>query len=813
MKYSQIIGKMSLEQKAEITSGFDYWHTVAIPDFGIPGIMMSDGPHGLRRHPGKIKGKDKRTPLPATCFPLACLSACSWDRELIRQMGVAIGEEATDQNVAVVLGPGVNIKRSPLCGRNFEYFSEDPYLSGEIGSAWINGVQSCNVGASVKHFAANNQEYFRMTSDSVIDERALREIYLTAFEKTIKQSQPWTVMSAYNKLNGTYCTENDWLLNKVLRDEWGFKGAVVCDWGAENNRADGIRGGNDIEMPSSNGIGAKQVTDAIKSDCLDESILDTCVDRVIDLALKSNRYSNENVNIKNANKHHKLARKIAAESIVLLKNSDNILPIDKNKKLAVIGETATNPRIQGSGSSQVNPSKVDNFLDEAKKEDLKITYAQGYEKSTDEPNAQMVTEAKRISKDADIVLLFVGLTEQYEAEANDRTHMNLPLSHTVLINEICSVNSNVVVILSGGAAVEMPWIDRVKGVLNTYLPGQAGGGAIVDIITGKVNPSGKLAESYPIHLQDTPCVNYYPNRFAPYYKESIFVGYRYYDSANKDVMFPFGFGLSYTNFEYEDINVNINADDKKVTVSFKIKNVGDCDGAEIAQIYVQANNSLIFRPKKELKGFEKVFLKSGEAENISVVLDERAFAFYNVKKGSWQIENCSYTVLIGASSRDIRLSQDLNIPFYDEYEIPDYRQSSPSYYKADIKKIPDTEFEALYGKILPMQCGEANKPLDFNSTFSDGKDVSAVRIMKKIIRAAVTKTAPNELQANVAYNSIMSVPIRTIISMSQGVISQEIAQGMVDILDGKGVAKPLFKIVKGLFKTIKYLPKLLDTVG
>lgn len=632
-------------------------------------------------------------------------------------------------------------------------------------------------------------------------------------KKTVKQSQPWTVMSAYNKLNGEYCTENDWLLNKILRDEWGFKGAVVCDWGAENNRVDGIKGGNDLEMPSSNGIGAEAVINAVKSNELDESVLDLCVDRVIDLSLKSNKYSKKNVNLTKPAEHHLLARKIASESMVLLKNSDNILPIDKSKKIAVIGETAVNPRYQGSGSSQVNPTKIDNFYDEAKKENFNFIYSQGYEKSTDNINIQMINEAKSVSKEADIVLLFVGLTEQYEAEANDRIHMNLPLNQSTLIGEVCAVNSNVVVILSGGAPVEMPWINNVKGLLNCYLAGQAGAGAIVDIISGKVNPSGKLAESYPLHLEDVPCSKYYPDRFAPFYKESIYVGYRYYDTANKDVLFPFGYGLSYTEFDYDDINVNINDDDKTVSVSFKITNTGKRDGAEIAQVYVQSKSSAIYRAKKELKGFEKVFLKAGETKNIEIKLDERAFSFYNVKKGSWQIENCGYTVLVGASSRDIKLSSDLNISFYDDYEIPDYKGCAPSYYSAEVDNISDFEFEAVYGKALPPQSVNPDKPLDFNSTFSDGKDVKAVRIMKKVIRFAVGKTAPNELQANVAYSSVMSVPIRTIISMSQGFISEETAQGMVDILDGKGVAKPLFHILKGLLKSLKYLPKLLDTVA
>lgn len=813
MNNENLINKMTLEEKAGICSGYDYWHTKGVSRLNIPSIMLSDGPHGLRRHPGDTKTKDKTTPLPATCFPLACLSACSWDRQLIYAMGNAIGEEAVNQNVAVVLGPGVNIKRSPLCGKNFEYFSEDPYLSGEIGASWINGVQSNNVGTSVKHFATNNQESFRMTSDSTVDERALREIYLNAFEKTVKQSNPWTIMSSYNKLNGKYCTENDWLLNKVLRDEWGFKGIVVCDWGAENNRVDGLKSGNDLEMPSSNGIGDSAVVNAIKSNELKEDELNACVDRMLDLALKSNIYNNNSVSITNSEEHHQLAHKIAGESMVLLKNSDNILPLDINRNIAIIGDMAKNPRYQGSGSSQVNPIKIDNFYDEAKKINSNLLYAKGYDKSTDDTENRMIDEAKEVAKKAEIVLLFVGLTEQYEAEANDRTHLQLPANQADLINEICNVNDNVVIVLSGGAPIEMPWINKVKAVLNTYLSGQAGAGAILDIITGKVNPSGKLAEYYPLNLEDVPCSEYYPNRFAPYYKESIYVGYRYYDTVGKEVLFPFGYGLSYTKFVYENLIINIDAENKKVLVSFEITNVGNRDGAEVAQVYVQANNSLTYRPKKELKGFEKIFLKAGEKKTVTVELNRRAFSFYNVYVNDWQVENCGYCVLVGSSSADILLSSSIKLPFYDDYIIKDYHEDAPSYYIADVKNVSDTEFGVIYGKTLPRQGNDPNKPLDFNSTFSDAKDIPAVRVLKKVIRIAVSKTAPNELQANVAYNSIMAVPIRTIISMSQGFVTEEIAQGIVDILDGKGVAKPLFHIVKGLTKSIKYLPNLLNTVS
>lgn len=813
MKHTDLISKMTLEEKAGLCSGLDYWHTKPISRLGVPSIMVSDGPHGLRRHPGEVKGKRSPMPLPAVCFPLACLSACSWDRKLIREMGKAIGEEALEQQVSVVLGPGVNIKRSPLCGRNFEYFSEDPYLAGEIGSAWIDGVQSNGVGACVKHFAANSQEAYRMTSDSTIDERALREIYLTAFEKTIKQTRPWTIMSAYNKLNGTYCTENEWLLNKVLRDEWGFNGIVMCDWGAENDRVEGLKAGNDLEMPTSNGIGDAAIVKAVRNGTLDESILDKRVDKMLDLIFRSQEALKKEYTY-DRDAHLSLARKIAGESMVLLKNEDNILPIDKNARIAVIGEMAKNPRYQGAGSSQVNPTRIDNFFDEAKKENLKITYAQGYDKAKDTVDNELIEQAKETAKNADIVLLFIGLPERYEAEAIDREHMKLPPCHEELLNAVCEVNSNVAVVLSGGAPVEMPWLNKVKGLLNASLSGQAGAGAVVDIVTGKVNPSGKLSETYPISADDVPCADIYGARYAPLYKESVYVGYRYYDTAEKDVIFPFGFGLSYTTFEYSNVQTVFDAEKETVSVSFNVKNVGEKDGAEVAQIYIHALNSAVFRPDKELKGFEKVFLKSGEERKVTIELDKRAFAYYNVNISDWHAENGEYEILVGSSSRDICLSSKITADFAQSaVDIPDYHETAPLYYSGDVRNVPDEQFEVIYGKPLPPQTRDKNAPLNLNSTFLDAKDVPAARALKTIIRKVVLASAPSKEQGKVAVNSVMSIPFRLIISMSQGVISKEIAENIICILDGKGVVKPFFKIIGGLTKTIKNLPKLLSTVS
>lgn len=815
MKYADLIGKMTLQEKAGLCSGLDYWHTKPVERLGVPSIMLSDGPHGLRRHPGKVKGKNKRMPLPATCFPLACLSACSWDTALLREVGAAIGEEALAQQVSVVLGPGVNIKRSPLCGRNFEYFSEDPLLSGCIGAAWVQGVQSKGVGACVKHFAANSQEAYRMTSDSVVDMRALREIYLPAFETVVRRAQPWSVMSAYNKLNGAYCTENSWLLTDVLRRDWGFQGFVVCDWGAENDRVCGLRAGNDLEMPASSGIGDGKIVQAVQNGTLDESVLDTCVDRVLDFVFHAEdtrrAYDGRPFD---RQAHHALARRAAAQSMVLLKNEGAVLPLQPGANVAVIGAMAETPRYQGAGSSQVNPTQVDSFLQIAEKEDLHITYAPGYDRTKDVPDDALLKQAQTAAAAADVVLLFIGLPEAYEAEAQDRKSMALPPAHNALVEAVCSVHENVVVVLSGGAPVEMPWLGRVKGLLNASLAGQAGAGAIADIVTGRVNPSGKLAETYPLSAADVPCAETFGAPVAPLYKESVFVGYRYYDTVGAAVCFPFGFGLSYTTFAYSDLQLCFLPDDAAAEVSFTLENTGSRAGAEVAQVYLHAKSSAVFRPVHALCGFEKVFLQSGEKRRVTLRLDRRAFSYYNVEEKKWCAESGDWTVEVGASSRDIRLTGAITAEFAGTRpNAPDYRKTAPLYYTGRVSHVPDEQFAAVYGRALPPQTRDKSAPLDLNSTISDGRDVPAVRVLKKVITLAVSAASPNPAQAEVAVHSVMSIPIRLLISMSQGVISPPIAQAMVEILDGRGVARPLFKILGGLAKTIRYLLKLLNTVS
>ncbi len=808
MKHADLIKQMTLEEKASFCSGLDYWHTPGLERLGVPVVMWTDGPHGIRKRAEKMD-KDQATSLkgvPAICYPTAATTACSWDPDLIYEMGVLLGEECLKEQVSVLLGPGTNIKRSPLCGRNFEYFSEDPYLAGEISAAFVNGVQSKGVGTSLKHFAGNNQETRRMTCDTVVDERALREIYLTSFEKTVKQAQPWTIMNAYNRLNGTYCAENKWLLTDVLRDEWGFQGMIVTDWGAENDRVAGLLAGQELEMPTSNGLGNKQIVEAVRDGRIPEEFLDKMVDNVLDVIMKSKDVLGDYTY--DARAHHQKAREIASQCMVLFKNEENILPLKKDANIAVIGEMAKNPRYQGAGSSIVNAIKVDCAYDSIIEKGAKVTYAAGYStaKKNKIPDEKFIADAVEAAKGKDAVLLFIGLTEEFESEGFDRRHIGIPPLHTKLVEAVSAVNKNVVVVLAGGAVIEMPWADKVKGILNSILGGEATGSAAADILFGDVNPSGKLAETYPVELSDTPCYNYFPGNTATVeYRESVFVGYRYYDSAEKDVRFPFGYGLSYTTFEYSDIKLSAESikDTDEVTVSFKVKNTGNVDGAEVAQIYVKDNESTIFRPKQELKGFKKVFLKAGEEKEVSITLGKRAFAYYNVNIHDWHVETGAFTICVGASSRDIKLSAELNIESTVEAIVPDYRETAPAYYSADIKNIPAEQFVSVLGRELPPSEIKVYPNLTLVNTIEDsaaGKNgAKIVGLIKKLV-------GEESMAAGIA----LQLPIKNLISMSFGIFNPKMAAQFLDILNDK---KPLVRgivvmVVKAIPAVIKGIPNL-----
>ena len=737
MKHKTILDKMTLEDKVALCSGADNWHTRIMEQYGIPAIRMSDGPHGLRKQDAGDDQLAINNSVPATCFPTASLTACSWDRDLLREMGAAIGEEALQEGVSIVLGPGLNIKRNPLCGRNFEYFSEDPYLAGELGASWIDGVQAQGVGTSVKHFAANSQENERMSSDSILDERTLREIYLPAFEKAVKSARPATVMCAYNQLNGTYCSDNRNLLRNILRDEWGFEGVIVTDWGAMNDRVKAFEAGLDLEMPGSQqGYFDAMVVAAVHSGELSEERINESVDRLLDLILASAariksdyRYSIED--------HHLLAKKIAAHSAVLLQNEGNILPIPKGKKIALIGALAKESRYQGAGSSHINPTKLSSVIDGFNAVGLEYTYFEGYP-FKGPPNPALIAEAAAGAAQSDLAVIVAGLPEEYESEGFDRETLSMPAAYNELIITIAAANPNVVVLLVGGAPVEMPWLSKVKAVLNLYLAGQAGGLAAAELLVGMTNPSGKLAESYPQHYADVPSSGIYAaGGKQAQYREGIYVGYRYYDTAHKNVLFPFGHGMSYTTFEYSELEISAVelAAPHELNVSFSVRNTGRMDGAEVAQVYIAALDCPVFRPEKELKQFTKIDLKAGEAAPVKLTLDARAFAVYDPEEGKWIVPGGVYKVLVGASSRDIRLSAELKVvgPVVKTNQQPEW-------YRNPAGQITQNAFEMLLGRKIeplePVRQGEYTLACSLN----DMRDSFFIRLFTKVIESAIAKS-------------------------------------------------------------------------
>lgn len=656
-----IIKQMTLEEKAGMCSGKDFWHLKGVKRLGIPEVMVSDGPHGLRKQDQGGDHLGINDSIKAVCFPTACATACSFDRALLQTLGETLGDECQAEDVSVILGPAVNIKRSPLCGRNFEYFSEDPYLAAQMAAAHIKGVQSKNIGTSIKHFAANNQEYRRMSCSSEIDERTFREIYLSAFETPIKESKPDTVMCSYNRINGEFASEDHRLLTEILRDEWGFEGYVVSDWGAVNERVKGLKAGLDLEMPGGNTCTDEEIVAAVKNGTLEEEVLDTAVERILNIIFKYTDHRQEGKFDKEAD--HETARKIAEESIVLLKN-ENILPLTaEGKNIAFIGQFADKPRFQGGGSSHINCFKVSSALN-AVKDITSITYAQGYDTKEDVIDKTLLTEAVNTAKEADIAVIFAGLPDAFECEGYDRAHMQMPECQNVLISEILKVQKNVVVVLHNGSPVEMPWADDVKGILEVYLCGQAVGEATVNLLFGKANPCGKLAETIPYKLEDNPSyLNFPGDGKTVEYREGVFVGYRYYDTKKMPVRFPFGYGLSYTTFAYSDLTLSAEEmkDTDVLTVSLKVKNTGNMAGKEIVQLYVADKTGTVNRPVKELKNFVKVFLEPGEEKTVTMKLDKRSFAWYCTDLQDWYAATGEYEIIAAASSQDIRLTKSVRV--------------------------------------------------------------------------------------------------------------------------------------------------------
>ena len=751
-KLQELIGKMTLEEKASLCSGADFWHTESVERLGIPAMMVSDGPHGLRKQDQEADHLGVNDSIKAVCFPAGCGTAASFNRELITGMGEVLGEECQAEGVGVILGPAVNIKRSPLCGRNFEYYSEDPMVASEMAGALIKGVQSKNVGTSIKHFLANNQETRRMSSSSEVDERTLREIYLAAFEGAVSSQKPWTVMCSYNKINGTYAAEHKEALTDILRGEWGFDGFVVSDWGAVNNRVPDLEAGLDLEMPASGGINDKQIVDAVKEGRLEESVLDRAVERILNIVYRFQENRNDSA-VFDRDKDHEYAKKVAEETIVLLKNEDGLLPLSEKEEIAFIGKYARQPRFQGGGSSHINSHKVTGAWDVVK-DWGNITFAEGYGDQEDVTDEALIAEALEKAGKTKAAVIFAGLPDAFESEGFDRSHMGMPNCQNELINRVAAVQPNTIVVLHNGSPVEMPWADQVKGIVEAYLSGQAVGAAVVDILFGKVNPSAKLPETFPYKLEDNPSYLYYLGEGDKVeYREGVFVGYRYYDTKKMDVRFPFGYGLSYTTFAYSNLKLSAAQikDTDTLTVSVDVTNTGSMAGKEVVQLYVSDVESTVIRPVKELKGFDKVDLQPGETKTVTFTLGKRAFAYWNTQIHDWHVESGEFRILVGKSSRDIQLEETVTVE---------------STVKLPVHFTLDSTFGDLMQDKKAREILEPMMKLDMVGGQEEDSDVAASAISSEMMEAMMKY-----------------MPLRGVLSFSSGKVSLEQLQGLLDQLN------------------------------
>ncbi len=793
MKHTDLIEKMTLEEKAAFLSGKGEWETREFKRHNLPSIFCSDGPHGLRKQAGAGDHLGLNESLPATCFPTAATVANSWDETLGQQIGDALGEEAESLGVDVLLGPGLNIKRSPLCGRNFEYFSEDPYLAGKMAASYVRGIQSHNVYACPKHFAVNSQELRRMAMNSVLDERTLREIYLTGFEIAVREGGAKAIMSSYNQVNGTYANENKYLLTDILRKEWGFDGIVITDWGGSNDHVKGVAAGSNLEMPTPGLDSAREIVEAVNKGTLSMEELDTVVDDLLNAVLTLGKSGEEKEFDKEA--HHKLARKAAAESAVLLKNERSILPLKSGVKVALIGDFAAEPRYQGAGSSVVNPTKVETLAKVIEDYDVQLVgMTRGYRRKG-EADAVLKKEAMDIAAMADVILFCFGLDEISESEGLDRNHMRIPQNQIDLLQSMAQLNTPVVGILSAGSAIEMPWQNSCQAILHGYLTGQAGASAMMDIVMGIVNPSGRLNETYPIRYEDTPAFRHFPSTEKnAEFRESIYVGYRYYDSSRIRVQYPFGFGLSYTEFTYSDLSVDVEG------VTITIANTGSCDGAEVVQMYVGLDNAIVFRPAKELKGFQKVYLKAGERKTIHIPFDDKTFRYWNVKTNKWEIEMGSYKVMIGASVSDIRLEADITVEGTTN-EYPYNPALLPYYYTGIIQQISDIEFEELLGHPIPS--GKWSGELGKNDAICQmyyAKSRLARFIYNRLTAFKIKSEEKGKPDLNILF--IYNMPFRALAKMTAGMVSMEMVEGILIVVNGH-FFKGFGKIIVGFFRNMK----------
>ena len=787
-----LLKKLTLEEKCALLSGAETFKTRGMPEHGIPQIWLSDGPHGLRKQAGESDHLGLNPSVPATCFPTASAVANSWDAALGEEIGAALGEEAAAQEVSVVLGPGLNMKRNPLCGRSFEYFSEDPYLAGKLAAGYIRGIQSKGVAACPKHFAVNSQETRRMASDSIVDERTLREIYLTGFEIAVKEGHPRSIMSSYNLVNGTYANENKHLLMEILRGEWGFDGAVITDWGGSNDHALGVKNGSTLEMPAPGGDSVRELLAAVESGKITESDIDARLSELLPLVFDTKAALDAAPREFDAAAHHALARRAAEESLVLLKNEGSLLPLAAGSKVAVIGDFAKNPRYQGAGSSMVNSTQVDVLLDKLIDSELNVIgYQQGFDRHG-KPDAALQKSACELATQADTVILCMGLDEIAESEGLDRSNLRLAQNQVDLLQAVAAVNPKIVVVLYSGSVVETPWLDNCQALLYAALGGQAGAGAVADALTGKVNPCGKLAETWPLAYADVPsAADFATRRKTVEYREGLYIGYRYFTTAEKAVRFPFGYGMSYTTFAYSDMA----ADEQGVSLT--VTNTGSVAGTEIVQLYIAKKNSELFRPAKELKGFARVTLAPGEKQRITITLDDKAFRFWNVKANRWEIEGGEYELLVGASVEDIRLCEKISVhgtATVHPYEDVDL----DCYYKGNVLHVSDADFEKLLGHPIP----NGKTKIDRNLTLGELNHARSplgwlVWLVLTILLDVSYKRGKPDLNILFQYN----MPLRALAKMTNGAISMGMVDGIVMELQGfwiLGLVRVIYEAIKNV---------------
>ena len=787
-----LLKKLTLEEKCALLSGAETFKTRGMPEHGIPQIWLSDGPHGLRKQAGESDHLGLNPSVPATCFPTASAVANSWDAALGEEIGAALGEEAAAQEVSVVLGPGLNMKRNPLCGRSFEYFSEDPYLAGKLAAGYIRGIQSKGVAACPKHFAVNSQETRRMASDSIVDERTLREIYLTGFEIAVKEGHPRSIMSSYNLVNGTYANENKHLLMEILRGEWGFDGAVITDWGGSNDHALGVKNGSTLEMPAPGGDSVRELLAAVESGKISESDIDARLSELLPLVFDTKAALDAAPREFDAAAHHALARRAAEESLVLLKNEGALLPLAAGTKVAVIGDFAKNPRYQGAGSSMVNSTQVDVLLDKLIDSELNVIgYQQGFDRHG-KPDAALQKSACELATQADTVILCMGLDEIAESEGLDRSNLRLAQNQLDLLQAVAAVNPKIVVVLYSGSVVETPWLDNCQALLYAALGGQAGAGAVADALTGKVNPCGKLAETWPLAYADVPsAADFATRRKTVEYREGLYIGYRYFTTAEKAVRFPFGYGMSYTTFAYSDMA----ADEQGVSLT--VTNTGSVAGTEIVQLYIAKKNSELFRPAKELKGFARVTLAPGEKQRITIMLDDKAFRFWNVKANRWEIEGGEYELLVGASVEDIRLCEKISV--HGTATVHPYEDRDlDCYYKGDVLHVSDADFEKLLGHPIP----NGKTKIDRNLTLGELNHARSPlgwliwAVLTALLNASYKRGKP-DLNILFQYN----MPLRALAKMTNGAISMGMVDGIVMELQGfwvLGLVRVIYEAIKNV---------------